>query len=466
MKTIALVLNLSPEVAAVLEYYALFCLILLPATLLYMVLTYHKKIEKGKKPLCSKATKWIAEKMEKESQQAPGQPTPEQPKPAETVQNVEVKAVEEKQVENIVEAKVEDNKPEPAPEQKKDEKVSSLRLLVGDKYCCHLNNIDAVDLLGESKIWTSDNSFVAEIESQSGSLSALRVGHANISYGETNTRIYSIDILPTNCNWRYKDLLFPLFGIEDLGDCLERFEEWNKKSVEEGVILTTETERIYIHIEWGKVTALAFKGKNIKREDFAKMTSEYMKHFVPDDNKYDTEYWYHLSDAKTDGRAASVDAIAMMYCNKGVLWFCISKCWRDNATENEVTSNPGLLHRTLAELIKDGVTIAVKKEEKKSDKTKKGEDKKEEKEQKGESAETQAGQNQVEGDAENSDQGDEDIPEGGEDEASDGGGLEMNYEDGGNDFTGEDDNEEGEERGGSERSINADDENDENNQSE
>ena len=466
MKTIALVLNLSPEVAAVLEYYALFCLILLPATLLYMVLTYHKKIEKGKKPLCSKATKWIAEKMEKESQQAPGQPTPEQPKPAETVQNVEVKAVEEKQVENIVEAKVEDNKPEPAPEQKKDEKASSLRLLVGDKYCCHLNNIDAVDLLGESKIWTSDNSFVAEIESQSGSLSALRVGHANISYGETNTRIYSIDILPTNCNWRYKDLLFPLFGIEDLGDCLERFEGWERKCVEEGVILTTETERIYIHIGWGKVAALAFKGKNIKREDFAKMTSEYMKRFIPDDNKYDTEYWYHLSDEKTDGRAASVDAIAMMYCNKGILWFCIGKCWREGATENEVTSNPGLLHRTLAELIKDGVTIAVKKEEKKSDKAKKGEDKKEEKEQKGESVETQAEQNQVEGDAEHSDQGDEDIPEGSEDEASDGGGLEENYEDGGNDFTGEDDSEEGEERGGSERSINADDENDENNQGE
>lgn len=461
MKTIALVLNLSPEVAAVLEYYALFCLILLPATLLYMVLTYHKKIDKGKTPLCSKATKWITEKMKEESRH-----TPEQPKPAETVQTVEIKTVEEKQVENVVEAKVENEKQEPAPEQKKDEKVSSLRLLIGDKYCCHLNNIDAVDLLEEAKVWTSDNNFVAEVESQSGNLSALRVGHANISYGETNTRIYSIDILPTNCNWRYKDLLFPLFGIEDLGDCLKRFEDWEKKCVEDGVVLTTETERIYIHIDWGKVTALAFKGKNIKREDFAKMTSEYMKHFIPDGNKYDTEYWYHLSDAKTDERAASVDAIAMMYCNKGVLWFCISKCWRDNATENEVTSNPGLLHRTLAELIKDGVTIAVKKEEKKSDKTKKGEDKKEDKEQKEEPAETQAGQNQVEDDTENSDQGGEDIPEGGEDEASDGGSLEENYEDGGNDFAGEDDSGEGEERGGSERSINADDENDENNQSE
>lgn len=97
----------------------------------------------------------------------------------------------------------ENNSKNQKPEKKKDEERNILKLRTGDTYLCRLNNLEIKET-GSDPTWNITDAFVAEINQETGIISAKRDGKTYVECGDK--RLYELNVIPSDKEWPLEQL--------------------------------------------------------------------------------------------------------------------------------------------------------------------------------------------------------------------------------------------------------------------
>lgn len=264
--------------------------------------------------------------------------------------------------------------------------AKTISLHVGDRYFCQLNK-NEMEEIGTYAAWRSTNSFIAEVPSDGGTLTARHIGDCDIESGQEGDChiIYKVKVNETNPDWFASDIFRLLAMHETEMNAIRMLanERWTyyMDRTDKGIAIYTGNERVirikYQYDSKGRLKRVLYEINPSSRvmEEIENQMDERMERIST--NEKGTRYWYYTRDEVQE--FTNCVAFAKL-SHFGTILLGIGRNWRDGCSENEVKQNAVMIEATFKDLTdpKDhplviGRELATKKDEQPEQKPKKEE---------------------------------------------------------------------------------------------
>lgn len=316
------------SVKEILEYYAILCLILMPATI--YVLIYLNKKTKAIQKLNSFLDKFLGlENTEKAPQK--------------------------------IEENTQKNQPEKQADSDEKSGITSFSILVGDKYFCRVNSTDStLQIRGIS--WSSENDFVGVIDKKKGIFTARKNGRVKIYFSDDNdafsngVQLYNINVLARKQDWFADNIIDKIYknALRDEVSALfidRHIIKENKKSnivVYEGK--NRDEKKVYIQYNAkGEILRALWEIDCSDGNTIAELNKNLNERFDNVPGEGDISIWIReVIDEKRD----EVEIYSFWKrVSVNTVFFGIGKTWREYGDVEEFLLNIGMCEKMFSEII-------------------------------------------------------------------------------------------------------------------
>ena len=316
------------SVKEILEYYAILCLILMPATI--YVLIYLNKKTKAIQKLNSFLDKFLGlENTEKVSQKIE-------------------EDTQKKELETQADA---------------DEKsgITSFNILVGDKYFCRVNSTDStLQMRGIS--WSTENDFVGKINKKEGVFTARKKGKVKIYFNDDSdafsngVQLYDINVLARKQDWFADNIIDKIYknALRDEVSALFIDRHIIKENKRNNIVIYEGKNRDEkkIHIQYnakGEILRALWEIDCSDENTIAELNRNLNERFDNVPGEGDISIWIReVIDEKRD----EVEIYSFWKkISVNTVFFGIGKTWREYGDVEEFLLNIGMCEKMFSEII-------------------------------------------------------------------------------------------------------------------